>query len=125
MQKPTKGLGAVDHTTSRRRRAGSRRNKRLRNVGTFLTDLTHRDRYGCQPGRSLCPPMLLMRCEQRWVDDVRSRQVHQHLPRRKRPTAVDDMHRHHTHVVFDTPATSLIPRSVVERLREGLRRMRT
>lgn len=30
---------AADRTRGRRRRAGSRRNKRLRNVGRFLTDV--------------------------------------------------------------------------------------
>jgi hypothetical protein len=126
MQKPTKGLGSVDHTTSRRRRAGSRRNKRLRNVGTFLTDLTHLHRYGCRPGRPLCPPMLLTRCEQRWVRDVQLRQEHVHLPRRTPPIQrTDPNHIHHAHVVFNEQATVIPSRSVLERVRSGLRKMRT
>lgn len=45
MRKPS-NHGSADHTTSRRYRAGSRRNKRMRNVGTFLTDLTPISRWG-------------------------------------------------------------------------------
>jgi hypothetical protein len=74
-------------TNSPRQRAGSRRNKKLRNVHTFASDLTHTQRWGCSGTRGhLCPryaPMAiaLSACEQVWVDDVRARRdhVHQHI----------------------------------------------
>lgn len=119
MRKPVTGRHAVDHTTSRRHRAGSRRNKRLRNVGTFLTDLTHTQRWGCRPGRPQCPmAMRLTRCEQRWVDDVRARQPHVH-------EIVASSHTLEVRVPGATivqPPVVTVPDSVLHRVREALSR---
>lgn len=75
---------------SSRHRAGSRRNKRIRNVPPRASDYRSAVAYGHQlvwnPGGTVASvqrvmrpmTMMLTRCEQRWVDDVRVGVVHRH-----------------------------------------------
>jgi hypothetical protein len=88
----------------------------MRNVGTFITDLTHAQRYGCQTihlcvqyyGQKVQPPMAMMvsRADRAWVDRVR--------------TGMDYATPLHNHaLVIEGPP----PQSVLARVAAGVRRL--